>query len=376
VKRREFISLLGGAAAWPIAASAQQQAAMPVIGFLDSRSPGAMVGRLRALRQGLKEAGYVEGENVAIAYRWAENQIDQLPKLADDLVRRRVAAIVTSGLPAIFAAKAATSTIPIVFVLGEDPVKLDLVSSLARPGSNLTGINFLAAELVAKRLELLRELVPGITRVAVLLNPADALRSESTLRDVEAAARTMGLKIQMLNANTSEEIDGAFDSIGRERPDALFVSTATFLSVRLVQLALLAAFHRLPSSYDLREFAEAGGLMSYGTNIADVYRQVGVYTGRILKGAKPADLPVVQSSKFEFVINIRTARMLGLIIPPLCSPAPTRWSNEAARVHHAARRRGRSRRARKHPQRCCCRGRVAGQSADRNILGRFGPANA
>jgi putative tryptophan/tyrosine transport system substrate-binding protein len=314
LKRRDFITLLGGAAAWPLAARAQQPAT-PVIGFLDSRSPDAMVGRLRAFRQGLKEAGYVEGENVAIAYRWAENQFDQLPKLATDLVRRQVAVIVTAGLASISAAKAATSTIPITFVLGEDPVRLDLVSSLARPGGNLTGINFLSAELVAKRLELLRELVPGVTRIAVLLNPAEVSRAESTLRDVEAAARTMGLQIQTLNANTSRELDAAFENIGRERPVGLFVSTTTFLSVRMVQLALLAAFHRLPSSHDLREFAEAGGLMSYGANIAEVYRQNGIYAGRILKGAKPADLPVVQSSKFELVINAHTARMLGLIVP-------------------------------------------------------------
>ena len=313
--RREFITLLGGAAAaWPLAARAQQPV-MPVIGSLDSRSPDAMVGRLRAFRQGLKEAGYVEGENVAIAYRWAENQFDQLPKLATDLVRRQVAVIVTAGLPSTSAAKAATSTIPITFVLGEDPVRLDLVSSLARPGGNLTGINFLSAELVAKRLELLRELVPGVTRIAVLLNPAEVSRTESTLRDVEAAARTMGLQIQTLNANTSRELDAAFENIGRERPVGLFVSTTTFLSVRMVQLALLAAFHRLPSSHDSREFAEAGGLMSYGANIAEVYRQNGIHAGRILKGAKPADLPVVQSSKFELVINAHTARMLGLIVP-------------------------------------------------------------
>jgi putative tryptophan/tyrosine transport system substrate-binding protein len=317
MRRREFLGVLGSAAAtWPLTAHAQQ-AAMPVIGFLDSRSPDAVTGRLRAFRQGLKEAGFVEGANVATAYRWAEDQIDRLPELADDLVRRQVAVIVTSGIPAISAAKAATSTIPIVFVLGEDPVRIGLVSSLARPGGNLTGVNFLAAELVAKRLELLRELVPRIERVAVLLNPDDASRTESSLREVEAAARAMGLQIQILNANTSREIDTAFDGMARERPVALFVTTTTFLSVRVVQLALLAAFHRLPSSHDLREFAEAGGLMSYGTNIADVYRQIGVYAGHILKGAKPADLPVVQSSKFQLVINAHTARMLGIEVPPM-----------------------------------------------------------
>jgi ABC-type uncharacterized transport system substrate-binding protein len=314
LKRREFILALGGAAAWPIAARGQQ-AAMPVIGFLDTRSPDAVAGRLRAFREGLKETGYVEGENVAILYRWAEGQIDRLPELAADLVRRQVAVITPAGASSIFAAKAATSTIPIVFVTGDDPVGLGLVASLARPGANLTGIGFFTTELAAKRMELLRELLPKAVRVAVLVNPAQAATTEATLREVEPAARTMGLQIQVFNANASHEIDAAFESMGRERPDALFVGATAFLNARVVQLAQLAAFNRLPAIYGLREYAEAGGLMSYGANIADAFRQAGVYTGRILKGAKPADLPVVQASKFELVINAPTARMLGLTVP-------------------------------------------------------------
>jgi putative ABC transport system substrate-binding protein len=315
VKRREFITLLGGAAAaWPLPAHAQQQA-MPVIGFLNTSSPDAY--RLRAFHQGLKDAGFVEGENVAIEYRWADDQIDRLPMLAAELVRRRVAVIATSGGPAVvFAAKAATTTIPIVFGVADDPVRLGLVASLARPGGNMTDINFLAAEVAAKRLELLRGLVPGTARVAVLVNPAHATNTESTLRDVEPAARAMGLQIQVLNASTSREIDAAFATIVRERPDALFVGNDALFSARRVQLVLLAGRHGVPAIYWDREFAEAGGLMTYGSNIVDVYRQLGLYAGRILKGAKPADLPVVQSSKFELVINAQTARMLGLNVPP------------------------------------------------------------
>jgi ABC-type uncharacterized transport system substrate-binding protein len=316
VKRREFITLLGGAAAWPLAARAQQPA-MPVIGFLDPRSADAMTERLRGFRRGLKDTGYVEGENVSIEYRWAENQMDRLPALAAELVRRQVAVIVSSGsVAAASAAKAATVMIPIVFLVPEDPVKLGLVASLARPGGNLTGINFFLGELTAKRLELLRELVPGAAHVAVLVNPANAANTETTLRDVEPAARTMGLQIQVLNASTSREIDAAFATIARERPDALFVGNDAFFNARRVQLVLLAGRHGLPAIYWDREFAEAGGLMTYGSNIVDVYRQVGDYAGRILKGAKPADLPVVQSSKFELVINAQTARMLGLTVPP------------------------------------------------------------
>ena len=316
MRRRDFLALLSGtAAAWPLAARAQQPA-MPVIGLLDSRSPDALTDRLRGFRQGLKDTGYVEGENVAIEYRWAENQLDRLPVLAAELVRRRVAVIATSGGPAVaFAAKAATTTIPVVFTVADDPVRLGLVTSLARPDGNLTGINFLVGELAAKRLEFLRALLPAATRVAVLVNPAHATNTESTLRDVEPAARAMGLQIQVLNASTSREIDAAFATIVRERSDALFVGNDAFFNARRVQLALLAGRHGVPAMLSDREFAEAGGLMTYGSNIVDVYRQIGVYAGRILKGVKPADLPVVQSSKFELVINAQTARMLGLTVP-------------------------------------------------------------
>jgi putative ABC transport system substrate-binding protein len=288
-----------------------------VIGFLDSRSPDGLANRLRGFRQGLKETGYAEGENVAIEYRWAENQTDRLPALAADLVRRRVTVIVASGgLAVVLAAKAATTTIPIVFIVGEDPVRLGLVASLARPDGNLTGINFFNTELAAKRLELLRAMVPGAARIAVLVNPADATTSEATLRDVEPAARAIGLQIHVLHAQTSGEIDAAFERIARERPDAIFVGQAPYLNARRVQLVQLAARHAVPATYAGRESSEIGGLMSYGSDIADAYRQIGVYAGRILKGAKPANLPVAQASKFELVINAQTARMLGLAVPP------------------------------------------------------------
>jgi putative ABC transport system substrate-binding protein len=317
MNRRAVIALLGGAvAAWPLAAHAQRPS-MPVIGFLDPRSADAVRDTMRAFRQGLKDTGYVEGENVAITYRWAENQIDRLPALAAELVRRQVNVIAaTGGVDVALVAKAATSTIPIVFISAEDPVRLGLVVSLARPGGNMTGVNFLSVELSAKRLELLRALVPGATRFAVLVNPTGP-SAETTLRDVEPAARAMGLQIQVLNASTSREIDAAFATFLRERPDALFAGGDPFFGSRRIQLVHLASRHMLPATYQGRQWAEAGGLMSYGSNNADAWRQAGAYVGRILTGAKPADLPVVQSSKFELVINHQTARMLDLTVPPM-----------------------------------------------------------
>jgi putative tryptophan/tyrosine transport system substrate-binding protein len=318
MNRRRLITALGGAAAvpmlWPLAARAQQSA-MPVIGFLHSASADGNADRVRAFRQGLKEAGFVEGENVAVEYRWADNQVDRLPELAADLVRRRVAVIVTLTAIGGVAAKAATSTIPIVFLAPEDPVKLGLVTSLARPGGNLTGVNFFVSEVSAKRLELLRELAPGAIRIAVLVDAALSTSAESTLRDVETAARSMGLQIRVLNASTSREIDAAFAGFAHDRPDALFVATSPFFGDRRVQLALQAVLHRIPATYPFRDFVEAGGLMSYGAGLRDAVRQVGGYTGRILKGAKPADLPVMQATKFELTINHQTARMLGLTVP-------------------------------------------------------------
>jgi putative ABC transport system substrate-binding protein len=316
MKRREFITFLGGAAAaWPLAARAQQRA-MPVVGFLSQASPDALADTPRALRQGLKDTGYVEGDNVAIEYRWAENQNDRLPELAAELVRRQVA-VIAAPISGALAAKAATTTIPIVFVAGEDPVRLGLVASLARPGGNLTGVNIFASELAAKRLELLRELVPGAARVAVLVNPANPATAENTLRDVEPAARAIGLQIQVLNASTSREIDAAFATFVRERPDVIFVSGDPLFTGRRAQLILLATRHAVPATYAGRQFPEIGGLMSYGANLTDAWRQVGAYAGRILKGAKPADLPVVQASKFELVINAQAARVLGLEVPPM-----------------------------------------------------------
>jgi putative ABC transport system substrate-binding protein len=289
---------------------------MPVIGFLSPTFATERPERIIAFRAGLGEAGFVEGKTVRTEYRWAENQFNRLPELALDLVHRQVAVIAVAGsAPAILAAKSASTTIPIVFSIAEDPVKLGIVSSLNRPGGNATGINFFVAELGAKRLGLLRELLPAATRVALLINPTD-ISSEITTRDAQEPARAMGLQLLVLNAATGQEIDAAFATMGRERPDALFVGADIFFNSRRVQLAILAARYGIPAAFAVRDYVEAGGLMSYGTNINDAYRQVGVYTGRILKGEKPEDLPVLQPSKFELVINLRTARALGIQVPP------------------------------------------------------------
>ena len=314
MKRRKFIQLLGSAAAsWPLAARAQSPAA-PVIGFLDSRSPEAVENRLRGFRQGLIDAGYVEGENITILYRWADDRLERLPLLAAELVGRSVAAIVTAGPTTSLAAKAATTTIPIVFVVGSDPVDLGLSKSLSRPSGNLTGIDIFTSELVAKRLEVLRDLLPKATRMGVLVNPADPV-TDNQLKELDAAARAMGLQIKVHNADTRAEIDVAFEAMGRDQPDAVFVGSTAFLNGRRVQLAHLSTYYRLPAIYPLREFVEVGGLMSYGSDIIDSYRQAGRYVGRILKGAKPAELPIVKAAKFELVINAQTARMLGLTVP-------------------------------------------------------------
>jgi len=288
---------------------------MPVIGILSSQSVDTYADSLRAFRQGLKDTGYVEGENVIIEFRWAENHLDRLPELAADLIRRRVDVIAAFGSPASASAAKATNTIPIVFTVPEDPVRLGLVTSLARPDGNLTGVNFFAVEVAAKRLEFLRQLVPAATRVAVLLNPDEATIAAANLRDVEKTARAMGLKIQVLHASTSAEIDAAFELLAEERPDALFISSGPFFTDRRVQLAHLATRHAIPAIHGNRQYAEIGGLISYGASLADALRQAGLYVGRILKGAKPADLPVVQATKFELVINAQTARILHLTVP-------------------------------------------------------------
>jgi putative ABC transport system substrate-binding protein len=313
IGRRQFISALGAAAAWPLTARAQQ-AAMPVVGFFNAGSADAA--RVAAFRKGLSETGTIEGQNVTVEYHWLEGQYDRLPPLVTDLVRRQAAVIVTIGAPAAVATKVATAAIPIVFGVGEDPVQLGLVTNLARPGGNATGINFFSQEVVAKRLRLLHDLVPKAVRVAVLLNPANAVAAESTLRDVQEAASAIGLQIQIFNASTIGEIDAAFANLARERPDVVFVGPDGFFNSRGVQFATLAARERIPAAYENRGIAAVGGLMSYGTDIAEMLRQVGVYTGKILKGAKPADLPVLQPTKFEFVLNLTTAKALGLDVPP------------------------------------------------------------
>ena len=315
MKRRAFITLLGGAAvAWPLAARAQQPA-MPVVGFINGRAAEDAARPGAAFRKCLVEAGYVEGQNVAVEYHWLDGRYDRLPSLAADLVRRRVAVIATPiSTPAALAAKAATPTIPIVFGVGEDPVKLGLVASLGRPGGNATGINSFVGEIVAKRLGLLHELVLKAVRIAVLVNPRNAASAEATLRDLPEAARARGLQIRVLNASTSREIDAAFAALEREPADALFIAPDGFFVGRRVQLALLAMRHGIPTSHSARESVEVGALMSYGTDNADMFRQVGVMTGQVLKGAKPADLPVVQQTKFELVINLKTAKTLGVRI--------------------------------------------------------------
>jgi putative ABC transport system substrate-binding protein len=317
MKRRSFITLLGGAAAlWPVAVRAQQ-GALPVIGLISAAAPESLADRMLAFRQGLNETGYVEGKNVAIEYRWAAGRHDLMPDLAADLLRGRVTVIAAPGnATAALAAMAATKAVPIVFGVAEDPVKLGLVASLARPGGNLTGVNFLNSEVTAKRLGLLRELVPGIARVAVLVNPTNPINSGPQLGDAEAAAHALGLRIQVIKASTSSEINAVFANLGRERPDALFVVGDSLFINRRVQLVNLASRRAVPATYADRILTEAGGLMSYGSDLKDMWRQVGIYTGRILNGTKPADLPVVQSTKLELVINAETARMLGLAVPP------------------------------------------------------------
>jgi putative ABC transport system substrate-binding protein len=297
VRRREFITLLGGvAAAWPLAARAQQPA-MPVVGFLCAVSPDGYMDRVHAFWQGLKDAGYVEGENVAVEYRWAENQLDRLPALVADLVHRGVAVVVaTGGTAPALAAKAATRAVPIVFTVPEDPVKLGLVASLSRPGGNLTGVNFFLGELLAKRLELMRELVPGARRIAFLVNPANPERADVAVKEVQAAAQSMGMEVDIFKTGSASEINAAFEMFEHDRPDALFVQPDPFFPARRVQLANMASRYGVPSSFSVRDIVEAGGLMSYGTNTLATLREAGVYASRILKGEKPADLPVVQST--------------------------------------------------------------------------------
>jgi putative tryptophan/tyrosine transport system substrate-binding protein len=317
LRRRQFITLLGGAAAaWPLAARAQQ-AAMPVVAFIHGGAAGAFPGRIAAFRDGVRASGYVDPQNITIEYHWLEGRFERLPGILTDLVRRRVAVIATPGsTPASIAARAATTDIPIVFGVSEDPVALGIVASLARPGGNATGVNFFVNEIDAKRLGLMHELLPKAKRVAVLLNPSDATASAATSKALTEAARTLGLDIVFFNASTSDEIDGAFAAFARERPDALFIAPEGFFASRAAQFVTLAARDRIPASFATREMVEAGLLMSYGVDFADTFRQVGNYVGRILKGERASELPVVQPAKFELVINLRTAKAIGLEIPP------------------------------------------------------------
>jgi putative ABC transport system substrate-binding protein len=315
LKRREFITLIGGAAAaWPLAAQAQRPG-VPVIGFLSGGTPAGYAPYTVAFRQGLKESGYVEGENVAIEYRWAEGQNDRLPALAADLVSRRVAVIAAAGATAALAAKAATTMIPIVFEGGADPVELGLVTSLNRPGGNVTGISNFAAVLVAKQLDLLTKTVPNSAVIGVLVNPTSPSLAESTARDAQLAGRSLGTQVQILNVSTKDQIDAVFGSLAQVRLDALLIGGDAFFLSRRVQLVTLATRHGLPTIFNDRELPAAGGLMSYGASVVDSYRQTGVYTGKILKGAKPAELPVMQPTKFELVINLTTAKAFGLTVP-------------------------------------------------------------
>ena len=315
MRRRAFITLLGGAAAWPLAARAQQPA-MPVIGFLHSGWPDEIADRLRGFHQGLGETGYVDGRNVALEYRWADNKYDRLPALAADLVRRQVTVIAAPGsVPSALAAKAATATIPIVFSVGIDPVEFGLVASLNRPGGNLTGITSLNVEVGPKRLELLHELVPSATMIALLVNPTNP-NAETLSRDAQAAAHSLGLQLQVLHASSERDFDTVFASLVQLRIGGLVVGIDPFIGTRIEQIAALALRHTMPTIYQFREFAAAGGLMTYGTNTADTFRGAGVYTGRILKGEKPADLPVQQATKVELIINLKTAKLFGLTVPP------------------------------------------------------------
>ena len=318
MRRREFITLLGSAAAGVSLVGAQaQQPALPVVGFISNGSPDTNARYAAAFRKGLRETAAIEGQNVTVEYHWLEGRLDRAPAVIADLIRRQVAVIATPGSSVVaLAAKAGSATIPIVFGVGDDPVKLGLVASLARPGGNATGINFFSVETVAKRLRLLHDLVPKAVRVAVLVNPANPSTTETTLREVQEAAPTMGLQIQILNATTTGEIDAAFATLSRDRADALFVAGDSFFISRRGQFATLAARDRIPAVYSQSDYVQAGGLMSYGTDLLDVLRQIGVYTGSILRGAKPADLPVLQSTKFRLVINLQTARALGIEVPP------------------------------------------------------------